>query len=122
MPNIFIDPANGQLSIKIKVTTSQNVGYDFRAIDAQQNSIAEVKGNLGLNADQAINSLSAPVSNYINGFLSGVVIIDDDGNDYAVVVSVMQNNVELTPSIQITGASSGSAVTKQPTFHINVKP
>jgi hypothetical protein len=125
MSDIFIDPNGGPLSVKIKVKSLQDVGYDLMFVNNKQNVLADFDGSLSPTADFAINKINNPASECVDGFMNGALEIGDPkgaGNDYDVIISIQQDGNELHPPIEMKGKTTDDEVSLFPQFHINAKP
>ena len=120
MSNIFIDPANGRIALKIKVDSLQVVGFNILVLAPDGNTELETHSGNSQDANPFIIPLKDPVM-YKDCYLTGTFVITDPdgaGNIYNVIFSVVQNEADLAPVITLSGITTNKDVLRTGVFHV----
>lgn len=120
MSNIFIDPNNGRIALKIEVGSLQVVGFAIMVLAPDGNSQLESHTGNSQEANPFIIPLKDPMM-YKDCYLTGTFVITDpngEGNKYLVLFSVMQNEADLIPVIALSGITTDKDVLRTGVFHV----
>ena len=120
MSNIFIDPKDGRISLKIEVDSLQVVGFSILVLAPDGNTELESHSGNSQDANPFIIPLKDPIM-YKDCYLTGTFVITDPngaGNKYLVVFSVVQNDADLDPVITLSGLTTIKDVLRTGVFHV----
>ena len=120
MSDIFIDPKNGRIALKIEVDSLQLVGFSILILAPDGNTELESHSGNSQDVNPFIIPLKDPIM-YKDCYLTGTFGITDPngkGNQYLVLFSVVQNDANLKPIITLSGITGDKDVLRTGVFHV----
>jgi hypothetical protein len=121
MSDIAINPANGNLTAKIVVTTAQVVGFEIVIYDSDGNTeLAHYLSDSQAN-NPYLCQLPQPAGYYQNKYVSAIFSIIDPigaGNNYNINFSIQQLNADLQPVQNLNGTTVTGKLNRYAIFHI----
>jgi hypothetical protein len=120
LSDIFIDPKNGRIALKIEVGSLQPVSFAILVLAPDGNTELESHPGNSQDANPFTIPLKDPIM-YKDCYLTGTFVITDpkgEGNKYLVLFSVVQDEANLTPVITLSGITTDKDVLRTGVFHV----
>jgi hypothetical protein len=121
MSDITINPANGNISVNLSVTTPQVVGYEVTVYDTDGNTPLEHYLSDSQTNNPFRPALAQPAGAYTGRYVGVVLSIIDPvgaGNNYSIDFSLRQQGADLNPVQHITGVTATGKLNRFAIFHL----
>ena len=121
MSDISINQTSGQISIKLKVNSMQQVSFTITIYAPDGNTVLEHYTGSSQIANPFIIQLPNTPSSYVNDYVAGTIKLFDPagaGNNYDIEISLIQNGQDINPVISLQGTTISGILSLQTIYHI----
>jgi len=122
MTEIFIDPTKSSIAIQITSQSLHALGFEITVFASDGATVIEQFQGDTKTDNPFTQKIQDKPSNYKDTYIRGTfTVISPDGKDYlySILFSVLEDNVIISPDINLTGITKGGQDTTLANFHTN---